>query len=39
VSQLRDGDSLEDLIDRADREMIAGRDRQSLRTPRHGVKA
>jgi diguanylate cyclase (GGDEF)-like protein len=39
VSQLRDGDSLEDLIDRADRDLIAGRNRQRLRTPRQGVKA
>jgi diguanylate cyclase (GGDEF)-like protein len=39
LSELRDGDSLEELIDRADRDLMADRSRQRSWTPRRGVNA
>jgi diguanylate cyclase (GGDEF)-like protein len=39
LSELREGDSLQELIDRADRDLIADRSRQRSRTFRRGVKA
>jgi diguanylate cyclase (GGDEF)-like protein len=39
LSELRDGDSLQELIDRADRDLMADRSRQRSRTFRRGVKA
>jgi diguanylate cyclase (GGDEF)-like protein len=39
LSELRDGDSLQELIDRADRDLMADRSRRRTRTPRRGVNA
>jgi diguanylate cyclase (GGDEF)-like protein len=39
LSDLRDGDSLQELIDRADRDLMADRSRRRSPTPRRGVKA
>jgi diguanylate cyclase (GGDEF)-like protein len=39
LSELRDGDSLQELIDRADRDLMADRSRRRSPTPRRGVKA
>jgi diguanylate cyclase (GGDEF)-like protein len=39
LSELRDGDSLQELIDRADRDLMANRSRRRSWTSRRGVKA
>jgi diguanylate cyclase (GGDEF)-like protein len=39
LSEVRDGDTLQDLIDRADRDLMANRSRQRSWTSRRGVKA